>query len=136
MNVGGDVDDVDVGAFLSSRAALETGFFRRHGFKAIGFATYAEPRARIAQHILESELARKVDLATQPGLSSWLVSQLCFNPELIIKHALALRSSGIVTPLDVGMAGPTSWKAIARCVAAPNITLGADWGSKATPIPT
>ena len=114
MLLGGDVDDIDVGVFPSSRAALETGLFRHHGFKAIGFATYAEPHARIPRHVLESELASKVELASHQGHSSWLVSQLCFDPDLIINHARALRSSGIITPLHVGMAGPTSWQAIAR----------------------
>src|SRR5882757_4959111 len=35
--LGGDIHDDAVGAFKSSRAALETGLFARHGFKNVGF---------------------------------------------------------------------------------------------------
>jgi methylenetetrahydrofolate reductase (NADPH) len=112
--LGGDIDDYAVGAFASSRAMLETGLFARHGFKRVGFATYPEPHPRIAQEVLESELVSKLRLATEQGIESWLVSQLCFNPAAIIRHAERLRACGAPAPIHVGVAGPTSWKSMAK----------------------
>jgi methylenetetrahydrofolate reductase (NADPH) len=112
--LGGDIDDPRVGAFASSRAILETGLFARHGFRAVGFATYAEPHPQIPQCVLENELMSKLEIAAQQGFSSWLVTQLCFNPEMIIRHAEFLRGRGVRAPIHVGIAGPTSWKGMAR----------------------
>jgi methylenetetrahydrofolate reductase (NADPH) len=112
--LGGDIDDGAVGAFASSRAMLETGLFARHGFKRVGFATYPEPHPRVAQEVLESELVSKLRLATEQGIESWLVSQLCFSPDTIIRHAERLRARGALAPLHVGVAGPTSWKSMAK----------------------
>jgi methylenetetrahydrofolate reductase (NADPH) len=114
--LGGDIDDV-VGDFASSRAMLETGLFTRHGFRKVGFATYPEPHPRISQAVLERELVSKLRLSAEQGLESWLVSQLCFAPNIIVRHAAHLRANGISAPVHVGFAGPTSWKGMAKFAA-------------------
>src|SRR5262249_18285206 len=48
------------------------------------------------------------------GLESWLVSQLCFSSDTIIRHAENLRSLGIAAPFHAGIAGPTSWKSMTK----------------------
>ena len=112
--IGGDIDDSKIGAFASSRAMLETGLFARHGFKSVGFATYAGPHPQIAKDVLDSELISKLKLATEQGLSSWLVTQLCFDPDMIIRHTEHLRNEGVSAPIHVGVVGPTGWKSMAR----------------------
>src|SRR6267143_2508323 len=114
--LGGDIHDA-VGAFASSRAMLETGLFARHGFRKVGFATYPEPHPRIPQPVLERELVSKLRLSAEQGLESWLVSQLCFAPDIIVRHAERLRANGISAPVHVGFAGPTSWKGMAKFAA-------------------
>ncbi|WP_426440451.1 hypothetical protein [Bradyrhizobium genosp. P] len=114
--LGGDIHDV-VGDFASSRAILETGLFTRHGFRKVGFATYAEPHPWISQALLERELMSKLRLSAEQGLESWLVSQLCFAADSIVRHAEYLRANGITAPLHVGFAGPTSWKSMAKFAA-------------------
>jgi methylenetetrahydrofolate reductase (NADPH) len=114
--LGGDIHNA-VGDFTSSRAILETGLFTRHGFRKVGFATYPEPHPRIPQSVLERELESKLELSAEQGLESWLVSQLCFAPDVIIRHAECLRANGITAPVHVGFAGPTSWKGMAKFAA-------------------
>jgi methylenetetrahydrofolate reductase (NADPH) len=114
--LGGDIPDA-VGDFTSSRAMLETGLFTRHGFRKVGFATYPEPHPRIPQPVLERELVSKLRLSAEQGLESWLVSQLCFAPDIIVRHAEHLRANGISAPVHVGFAGPTSWKGMAKFAA-------------------
>lgn len=114
--LGGDIHDV-VGDFASSLAMLETGLFARHGFKKVGFASYPESHPRISQAVLELELASKLRLSAEQGLESWLVSQLCFAPDIIVRHAEHLRANGISAPVHVGFAGPTSWKGMAKFAA-------------------
>ena len=111
--LGGDIHDA-VGDFTSSRAMLETGLFTRHSFRKVGFATYPEPHPRIPQPVLERELVSKLRLSAEQGLESWLVSQLCFTPDIIVRHAEHLRANGISAPVHVGFAGPTSWKGMAK----------------------
>jgi methylenetetrahydrofolate reductase (NADPH) len=114
--LGGDIHDA-VGEFTSSRAMLETGLFTKHGFRKVGFATYPEPHPRIPQPVLERELVSKLRLSAEQGLESWLVSQLCFAPDIIVRHAEHLRANGISAPVHVGFAGPTSWKGMAKFAA-------------------
>jgi methylenetetrahydrofolate reductase (NADPH) len=114
--LGGDIHNA-VGDFTSSRAILETGLFTRHGFRKVGFATYPEPHPRIPQPVLERELVSKLKLSAEQGLESWLVSQLCFAPDIIVRHAEHLRANGINAPVHVGFAGPTSWKGMAKFAA-------------------
>jgi len=114
--LGGDIHDA-VGDFASSRAMLETGLFARHGFRKVGFATYPEPHPRIPQLVLEGELVNKLGLSAEQGLESWLVSQLCFAPDIIVRHVKRLRANGISAPVHVGFAGPTSWKGMAKFAA-------------------
>jgi methylenetetrahydrofolate reductase (NADPH) len=114
--LGGDIHSA-AGDFISSRAMLETGIFARHGFRKVGFATYPEPHPRIPLPVLERELEGKLRLSAEQGLESWLVSQLCFAPDIIVRHAERLRANGISAPVHVGFAGPTSWKGMAKFAA-------------------
>jgi methylenetetrahydrofolate reductase (NADPH) len=114
--LGGDIHDA-AGDFTSSRAMLETGLFARHGFRKVGFATYPEPHPLIPQLVLEGELVNKLGLSAEQGLESWLVSQLCFAPDIIVRHVKRLRANGIIAPVHVGFAGPTSWKGMAKFAA-------------------
>jgi methylenetetrahydrofolate reductase (NADPH) len=114
--LGGDIHSA-AGDFTSSRAMLETGLFTRHGFRKVGFATYPEPHPRIPHPVLERELESKLRISAEQGLENWLVSQLCFAPDIIVRHAERLRANGICAPVHVGFAGPTSWKGMAKFAA-------------------
>jgi methylenetetrahydrofolate reductase (NADPH) len=112
--LGGDIDGPMVGPFASSRAMLATGLFARRGFTKVGFATYPEQHPLIQKPVLENALVDKLGLAAEQGLESWLVTQLCFDPDVIVRHAEHLRALRVGAPIHVGTAGPTSWKGLAR----------------------
>lgn len=111
--LGGDTDKVQ-GPFSSSRAILETGLFAELGFKAVGFATYAEDHPAIPRKILDQELELKLSEAAGQGLRSWLVSQFCFEPGVLVAHVARLRSIDADVPVSMGIAGPATWASLAR----------------------
>ena len=80
-------------------------------------ASEFDPMSVIPQPVLERELVSKLRLSAEQGLESWLVSQLCFAPDIIVRHAKRLRANGISAPVHVGFAGPTSWKGMAKFAA-------------------
>jgi methylenetetrahydrofolate reductase (NADPH) len=112
--LGGDVPDHRVGAFASALQVLETGLLSRHGFTAVGLATYPEPHPVVATPLLESELRKKLATAADEGLEQWLVSQFSFDADIVIRHARRLRAISIDAPLHVGVSGPASWVAMAK----------------------
>lgn len=111
--LGGDLAEVR-GPFASSRSILETGLFAKLGYKAVGFATYAEQHPAIPAAALDQERGLKLDEARRQGLQSWLVTQFCFDPSTLITHVAKLRAAGVSAPIHLGIAGPTSWKSLAR----------------------
>lgn len=111
--LGGDTPDV-AGPFSSALRILETGLFAEHGFSAIGLATYAEDHPRIARDVLDAELDLKLASVASQKLQGFLVSQFCFEPDVIVGHVTRLRARGIAAPVSLGIAGPASWKALAQ----------------------
>ncbi|WFU39738.1 hypothetical protein QA640_36205 [Bradyrhizobium sp. CB82] len=111
--LAGDVARV-VGPFPSSRAMLETGLFARYGFERLGFATYPQPHPHIPTDVLDGELDRKVSLTVRQGMTPWVVSQFCFEPDDITAHISRLQMRGIIDDVRVGLAGPTTLKSVMR----------------------
>ena len=111
--LGGDRTE-PAGPFASARDALATGLLSRHGFAAVGFATYPEPHPKLAASLLVDELRAKLVLAEEQGIEPWLVSQFAFDPQAVGDHARLLRREGVRAPLHVGVPGPASWRALAR----------------------
>lgn len=111
--LGGDTDR-PAGPFASGRAILETGLFSQLGFKAVGFASYAEDHPAIPRDVLDRELALKLAEATKQGLQRFLVSQFCFDPEILVAHVARLRAQGVDVPFRMGLAGPASFASLAR----------------------
>ncbi|WP_439373408.1 hypothetical protein [Bradyrhizobium sp. DASA03120] len=111
--LGGDVAHV-VGPFPSSRALLETGLFARYGFERLGFATYPQRHPHITTDVLNGELDQKVSLTVRQGMTPWVVSQFCFEPDAITAHIRRLQVRGIMNDVRVGLAGPATLKSVMR----------------------
>jgi methylenetetrahydrofolate reductase (NADPH) len=111
--LGGD-NDSPAGLFASSRAILETGLFAQLGFKSVGFATYAEDHPVIPRDVLARELQAKLAEATAQGLQSFIVSQFCFEPGILVAHVAQLRAFHPAVPIRMGIAGPASFASLAR----------------------
>jgi methylenetetrahydrofolate reductase (NADPH) len=111
--LGGDIAS-PVGPFSSARRLVETGLFAKHGFRALGFATYPEAHPKISADDLDNSLELKLQLANAQGLKTWLVSQFCFDSAPILTHVERLRGRGVTSPVHVGVAGPTSRKSLLK----------------------
>jgi methylenetetrahydrofolate reductase (NADPH) len=71
-----------------------------HGITSIGVACYPEGHPKIADEQLAEALRRK-----QPH-ADYMVSQLCFDPEVLVNWLRGARTAGITLPLHIGLAAP------------------------------
>jgi methylenetetrahydrofolate reductase (NADPH) len=97
--VGGDTAET-LGPYPSGVALLDV--LAEHVARpaAIGIAAYPEGHPLIDDATLEATLRYKAQLAT------YLVTQLCFDAELLLAWVDQLRASGIGLPLYAGATGP------------------------------
>ena len=110
--IGGDVDAA--GPFPDALAVIQKGRLRETGIEEIGIGAYPEGHTRIPVSRLEAALDEKIAAAAAHGLGVHIVSQFSFSPERILAWLKQLRACGIIRPVKVGMAGPTSMPALLR----------------------
>jgi methylenetetrahydrofolate reductase (NADPH) len=97
--IGGDAD-VPAGKYGAAAEVLEALATFEHGLTSIGVACYPEGHPKIGDAALAEALRRK-----QP-LAHYLVSQLCFDPDVLVRWLTSVRREGITLPLHVGLAAP------------------------------
>lgn len=110
--IGGDIEAS--GPFTDALALIQKGGLREAGIEEIGIAAYPEGHSHIPPARLEASLDEKTASAIALGLKVHIVSQFSFSPERVMAWLRQLRGCGIVTPVKVGMAGPTSVPALLR----------------------
>ncbi|GEL23702.1 methylenetetrahydrofolate reductase [Pseudonocardia sulfidoxydans NBRC 16205] len=97
--IGGDADE-PVGTFGSAVELLDALQGFDHGMRRIGVGCYPEGHPKIADEtLIEALLAKQVH-------ASYMVSQLCFDSEALVRWVLETRSAGVTLPLRIGMAAP------------------------------
>lgn len=111
--IAGDRDQ-PAGPFRSAIEAIDSGLLQRHGFSEVGIAGYPDGHQRMSPQELDRVLAEKIDIATQVGLSVYIVTQFCFEPEPIMTWIARLRDFGVENPVRIGLAGPTSVATLLR----------------------
>lgn len=96
--VGGDLHEPR-GPYNSAAALLED--LSGHPLRpaAIGVAAYPEGHPLIDDRQLEAALEHKAQLA------SYMVTQICFDPDLLLAWLTQLRANGIALPLYAGVTG-------------------------------
>jgi methylenetetrahydrofolate reductase (NADPH) len=99
--IGGDAR-TPLGPFSSAGAFLEALHERGSPFDAIGVAGYPEGHPLVDEDRLWEALHDKQSLAT------YVVTQMCFDPEAIVRWVTEARQRGIVLPALVGIPGCTS----------------------------
>jgi methylenetetrahydrofolate reductase (NADPH) len=110
--IGGDVEAA--GPYADALAVIQKGNLRAAGIEEIGIGAYPEGHPRIPPGRLEASLDEKIASAVALGLRVHIVSQFSFSAERIIAWLKQLRGCGIVQPVKVGLAGPTSVPALIR----------------------
>lgn len=101
--IGGDVKK-PVGAFSSAFELLSAMTDLGHGFEDIGVGGYPERHPLIDDDTLRRALLDKQTFAT------YVVSQMCFDPEVIIDWVVDIRRRGISLPVLVGVPGVVNKK--------------------------
>lgn len=98
--VGGDAAS-PAGDFASSGELLEAMGRMDHGL-TVGIAGYPETHP----HFPDDDALRI--LADKEPHASYVVSQMCFDPEVLLAWVRRMRDHGVRLPVRVGIAGPTS----------------------------
>jgi methylenetetrahydrofolate reductase (NADPH) len=111
--VGGD-EPQPRGPFQDSLQVLERGVLKECGIREIGVAGYPEGHPRIPRNVLEGALKRKVALAAEQGMGTYMVTQFCLSPQRVVEYCAGLARAWPNLPVYAGIAGPTDPIALAR----------------------
>ncbi len=95
---GGDIPE-PVGAFDSSLSLLRELAALDHGLRHIGVAAHPEGHPTIDNDTLFQCLRDKQELAT------YLVTQMCFDPQVLVDWLAGIREQGIYLPAWIGLPG-------------------------------
>jgi methylenetetrahydrofolate reductase (NADPH) len=96
--VGGDAEK-PVGRFDSSLQLLRAMSDIEHGMEIVGIGAYPEGHPLIDDQTLLRYLKAK-----QP-YASYMITQMCFDPEVIVDWLRAVRAEGVDLPVHVGVPG-------------------------------
>jgi methylenetetrahydrofolate reductase (NADPH) len=103
--LGGDRDK-PAGDLECSLQINRSGLLEKYGITKIAIGTYPEGHPRISDEILDRALVDKIAAAREHGLECVLISQVCFDPEPVVRHVRRLRAMGISERIRIGVAGP------------------------------
>lgn len=111
LAIGGGVDR-PVGTLHSTMQMLESRLFERHGIRRIGIAGHPEGTPDIPADTVAQALADKQAYARAIGSELYIVTQFCFEATPVIEWSLRLARQGIDLPIQVGIPGPATIKAL------------------------
>lgn len=94
------------GPFSTSLKLLETGVLQRSGVATVSLCGHPEGVGSLSPSAARSALAAKLCWADASGLSTRVVTQLCFFTGAATSFVDALRADGLTTDVSVGVVGP------------------------------
>jgi methylenetetrahydrofolate reductase (NADPH) len=95
---GGDREE-PIGEFDSAYALLDALDGLDHEFEEIGITGYPEGHEFLDDDTLADAMAKKVPYAT------YIVTQLCYDPEAVVEWVEDVRDRGVELPVEVGIPG-------------------------------
>lgn len=111
LAIAGAVKD-PVGDFTDSMQLLDTGLFDKYGITTIGLAAHPEGSPDMSDEAIAAALAWKNRFAERTDAACHLVTQFCFDAEPIIAWDKKLNQEGNKLPIDIGIPGIASLKAL------------------------
>jgi methylenetetrahydrofolate reductase (NADPH) len=99
FTIGGDGEEV-AGAFRTGEELVAALAEIDHGLERIGVAAYPDGHPLIDDEVLLAALLRK------QAHAQYLVTQMCFDPQVVARWLGKLRQLGVVLPAYLGVAGP------------------------------
>src|SRR5690606_9437642 len=97
-----------------SLEVLQTGLFKKYGFKRVGVAGHPEGSKAIGEARVKQALHGKAEFAKEAGFEIYIATQFGFDPRAFIDWEAETTADGITLPIHVGVAGPASLKQLAR----------------------
>ena len=113
LAIAGDRDEV-AGPFEGALALIESGPLEAHGITEVDISGYPDGHPKIDNKVLKDAMAKKLPALARRKLAVNITTQFCFEPDLILAWIRRIRAAGIDVPLRVGVAGPTSMRALMR----------------------
>jgi methylenetetrahydrofolate reductase (NADPH) len=107
-------DRAECGPLRRALDAIDSGVFRRRGFRGLGLAGYPQGHPKIGDDELVRALSEKIVAAEATGLAAEIVTQFCFDARAILDYVARLRAFGIEQPIRIGLVGPVSLSALLR----------------------
>ena len=95
---GGDREE-PVGEFESAYQLLVALDETEYSFEEVGITGYPEGHEFLDEQTLRTEMDKKAPYAT------FIVTQLCYNPETVIEWIEKIRGRGVDLPVEVGIPG-------------------------------
>jgi methylenetetrahydrofolate reductase (NADPH) len=111
--IAGDIA-VENNAFDSSLEVLKTGLSGQYGFREVGVAAHPEGSKAIGESRVAEALAGKVEFARTAPFKLRFVTQFGFDAQAFIDWERETSARGIDLPMHVGVAGPASFKQLAK----------------------
>jgi methylenetetrahydrofolate reductase (NADPH) len=96
--VGGDAEQ-PAGQFDSSLQLLEAMSDLDHGIESVGIGAYPE-----GHPLIDHETLLRYLKAKQP-YASYMITQMCFDPEAIVEWLRRIRAEGVDLPIHLGVPG-------------------------------
>ena len=106
--------DAAAGPFAGALDLIESGVLEAHGIREIDIAGYPDGHPKIDDTVLRRAMLQKLEAAAKRDLAVSITTQFCFEPDHILAWLRGLREAGITVPVRVGVAGPTSMRALMR----------------------
>lgn len=105
--IGGDAPE-PWGPYPSAWHLLEALCELGHDFESVGIAAYPEPHPLIDDETLKSALRAKQPFAT------YMVTQMCFDADVVTAALHRMRERGIHLPVRIGIAAPVDTKTLLK----------------------
>lgn len=102
--VGGDAE-VPHGPFDSGLAFLRSFLDHDHGLTTIGVPSYPDGHALIERSVIDQALHDKVRLIESAGLAAFSSTQMCFDPDLVLRWLEGERAAGLTGGVHLGVPG-------------------------------
>jgi len=100
---GGDARE-PAGPFAGGAELLRAMSGIRHGIERVGIPAYPEPHPLIGEDGLMTALLDK-----QP-FASYMVTQICFDPQTLLGWLGRIRERGVTLPVYAGVPGVVGWR--------------------------
>lgn len=111
--IAGDRDEV-AGPFEGALALIESNLLQDHGIREVNVSGYPDGHPKIDDALLRSMVMKKFEAAAARNLTINVTTQFCFDAHPVLGWLRWLRGEGVTAPVRVGVAGPTSMRALMK----------------------